>query len=76
MKNIYEKMYRCNCKDIKSDELNNLKEVTKKVEWADIIYEGSGNTIDMIKLWKETGFDKVLYYAWEKGKIMCGIVKL
>lgn len=27
----------------------------------------------MIKLWKETGFDKVLRNAWKKGKVMCGI---
>ena len=43
------------------------------VDWADIIYEGGGNTLDMIKLWKETGFDKILRKAWEDGKVMCGV---
>lgn len=73
MKNIYGKMYGCECKDIKSNELNNLDVVKKKIEWADIIYEGGGNTLDMIKLWKETDFDKILKSAWEKGKVMCGV---
>ena len=43
------------------------------VEWADIIYEGGGDTYDMINLWKDTGFDKILKQEWEKGKVMCGI---
>lgn len=73
MKNIYGKMYGCECKDIKSDELYDLEEVKKKMEWADIIYEGGGNTLDMIKLWRETGFDDLLRDAWEKGKVMCGV---
>lgn len=73
MKNIYGKMYGCECMDIKSSELMNLSEVEKKIEWADIIYEGGGNTLDMIKLWKETGFDKLLRKAWEDGKVMCGV---
>ena len=27
----------------------------------------------MISLWKETGFDKILYEAWNSGKVICGI---
>ena len=73
MKNIYQKMYGCECRDIKSDELENLDNVKDKIEWADIIYEGGGNTLDMIKLWKDTGFDIVLKHAWEEGKVMCGV---
>ena len=73
MQNIYGKMYGCDCKDIKSDELNDLKKVQEKINWADIIYEGGENTLDMIKLWKDTGFDKVLKAAWENGKVMCGV---
>ena len=73
MKNIYGKMYGCECKDIKSDELIDLQKVKEKIDWADIIYEGGGNTLDMIKLWKETGFDKLLRRAWKNGKVMCGV---
>lgn len=73
MRNIYGKMYGCECKDIKSSELIDLGEVEEKIKWADIIYEGGGNTLDMIKLWKDTGFDKLLRKAWQAGKVMCGV---
>lgn len=73
MCDIYEKRYSCSCKDLKGNELNNSKKVKDLIDWADIIYEGGGDTLNMIKLWKETGFDKVLRKAWEDGKVMCGI---
>lgn len=73
MLNIYEKKYNCICKDLKSNELDNQEYVRKLVDWADIIYECGGNTLDMIKIWKETGFDNILRTAWENGKVMCGV---
>ena len=73
MVDIYRKLYNCHCKDLKSNELNDKNKVKELIDWADIIYEGGGDTFNMIKLWKETGFDKVLRNAWEKGKVMCGI---
>lgn len=73
MKRIYGDMFGCECKDIKTSELSDLDAVSKKVEWADIIYEGGGNTLDMIKLWQDTGFDKLLRAAWENGTVMCGV---
>ena len=73
MVDIFEKMYGCPCKDLKSDKLTDIEYVQKLIDWADIIYEGGGNTLDMIKLWQDTGFDKVLRKAWESGKVMCGV---
>lgn len=73
MVDIYRKLYNCHCKDLKSNELNDQNKVNELIDWADIIYEGGGDTFNMIKLWKETGFDKVLRNAWKKGKVMCGI---
>lgn len=73
MKNIYEIKYGCECKHLKSKDLINKEYVNKLIEWSDIIYEGGGNTLDMIKLWKETGFDITLKKAWESGKVMCGV---
>lgn len=73
MKKIYEEMYGCDCKHLKSKDLINKEYVQELVDWADIIYEGGGNTLDMIKLWKETGFDIILRKAWESGKVMCGV---
>lgn len=73
MKNIYGNKYGCPCKDLKSTELNNKEYVQSLIDWADIIYEGGGNTLDMVELWKNTGFDKILRKAWEDGKVMCGV---
>jgi dipeptidase E len=73
MKKIYGDIFGCNCKHLRSDELDNIEKVKKKVEWADIIYEGGGDTDSMIKLWKKTKFDKILYKSWNDGKVICGI---
>ncbi len=60
MKNIYGGKYNCECKMLRSDKLIDTEFVQDLVDWADIIYEGGGNTLDMIELWKNTGFDKIL----------------
>lgn len=73
MKKIYGEMYNCPCKMLKSTDLRNKEKVNELIEWADIIYEGGGNTLDMIRLWGKTGFDKVLKKAWEDGKVLCGV---
>ena len=73
MIDIYNKMYGCECKILKSNKLIDNEYVNKLINWADIIFECGGNTLDMIKLWKDTSFDKVLKDAWENGKVMCGV---
>lgn len=73
MKAIYGDIYGCQCKDLKSDLLSEPVAVQKLVDWADIIYEGGGNTVNMIDMWRATGFDNVLKTAWENGKVMCGV---
>ncbi len=73
MRNIYETKYGCECRHLKSKELINKEKVNELIEWADIIYEGGGNTLDMIKLWIKTGFDEFLRKAWKAGKVMCGV---
>lgn len=73
MKKIYGDNFGCECKHLRSDELDNMNLIKEKIDWADIIYEGGGDTDSMIKFWKETKFDKVLYNAWQEGKVICGI---
>lgn len=70
---IYNGIYGCECKDLKSDKLTDKEYVKELIDWADIIYEGGGNTLDMVKLWKETSFDEVLKEAWNNGKVLCGV---
>ena len=73
LKKIYGDKFGCECRDLKSIELRNKKFAESLVNWADIIYECGGNTLDMIALWKATGFDEILKKAWENGKVMCGV---
>ena len=73
MRDIYNGKYGCKCRDLKSNRLTDLQYVQELIDWADIIYESGGNTLDMIKLWKDTGFDLTLKKAWENGKVMCGV---
>lgn len=73
MKKIYGDKFGCECKHLCSNDLLDKNLVDELVEWADIIYEGGGDTKAMINLWMKTGFDKILYDAWNKGKVICGI---
>lgn len=74
MKKIYGDRLGCACRWLKKSELyDNFQKAIDDVNWADIIYEGGGDTDSMIKAWRKTGFDKVLYDAWCSGKVMCGV---
>lgn len=73
MKKIYGDMFGCRCRNLKSTELDDMEVVKEKIAWADIIYEGGGDTLEMINLWKKTGFDKVLLDAYNDGKVLCGV---
>lgn len=40
---------------------------------ADLIYVGGGNTVGMIAVWRESGFDAALRRAYEQGTVLAGI---
>lgn len=40
---------------------------------ADLIYVGGGNTVAMLAVWREFGFDRALREAWEGGTVFAGI---
>ncbi len=73
MKEVYENYYHCDCRMLTSLDLADYQKAKEYTEWADIIYEGGGDTMSMIALWKNTGFDQLLREAWEKGTVMCGV---
>jgi len=63
----------------KTDVLFLIKErlsatqIRAKIEWADIIYVGGGNTLAMMRLWRRLGVDKLLKAAYERGTVLSGI---
>ncbi|OGY55557.1 MAG: hypothetical protein A2912_00585 [Candidatus Buchananbacteria bacterium RIFCSPLOWO2_01_FULL_40_23b] len=50
-----------------------FKETAQKIEKADIIYVGGGNTLKMMRLWRHLGIDTLLKAAWRNGTVVCGI---
>ena len=50
-----------------------VEKIQGKIEAADCIYIGGGDTVYMLEKWKETGVDKMILSAYEQGKIICGL---
>ena len=55
------------------DNLLTQKEIEEKINWADIIYVGGGDTGHMLKVWKSKHVDQLLKQAYEKGTLLCGL---
>ena len=51
----------------------NKEEVNQKIENADIIYVGGGNTSYMMEVWREYSVDKALIRAYTSGKVLSGL---
>ena len=49
------------------------EKIAGKIQAADCIYIGGGDTVFMLEKWKEFGIDKMLIDAYEQGKIICGL---
>src|SRR5271166_6326015 len=49
------------------------KQIRSKILSADIIYVGGGNTLQMMRVWRRLGVDKLLISAYEKGTVLSGI---
>lgn len=51
-----------------------LQELEEKILGADIIYVGGGNTLMMMRRWRQLGIDRLLQQAYkEKNKVLCGL---
>lgn len=50
-----------------------MEKIAGKIQNADCIYVGGGDTVYMLDKWKQTGLDKLILQAYEDGKIICGL---
>lgn len=73
MRKIYIEKFNCNCDILTKKEVQEKEISQKKIEWADIVYVGGGNTLNMMKLWSESGFDQILRSFLQEEKVFCGI---
>ncbi|MBQ9782393.1 MAG: peptidase E [Clostridia bacterium] len=51
----------------------NYEKIVGKFQKADMIYVGGGDTVFMLNKWKETGIDKLILDAYERGVIISGL---
>lgn len=51
----------------------NLEKIKGKLEKADFIYVGGGDTLYMLKRWKEFGLLELIRDAYDRGVIICGL---
>ena len=49
------------------------KTISQKIDNADIIYVGGGNTLKMMRRWRHLGVDRMLINACKRGKVMAGV---
>ncbi|MCL2621764.1 MAG: Type 1 glutamine amidotransferase-like domain-containing protein [Firmicutes bacterium] len=63
----------CRCEQLKESQLNDEELTRKKIQAADIIYVGGGNTLRLMKLFRKFGLDKLLEIAGQRGAILCGV---
>lgn len=50
-----------------------VEKIAGKIDVADMIYIGGGDTVYMLEKWRENGIDKMLLDAYNKGTIICGL---
>ena len=50
-----------------------MQRIAEKINNADCIYVGGGDTVYMLEKWREVGLDKLLIEAYNQGKIICGL---
>jgi dipeptidase E len=79
MRKIYEENLNCNFQSLYLHGNTDHPKVTDhmaialQIKKADIIYVGGGNTLKMMKLWRQLGVDKLLIEAFHRGVICCGL---
>lgn len=56
-----------------SEMENDFEKVRQKIMTSDMIYVGGGNTLQMMKTWRRTGFDLLLREAYEAGIVCSGL---
>lgn len=76
--NSFRKTYTSEC-NVKCDvailtkgEMT-MEHVLEKINKADIIYVGGGDTLYLIDVWRGNGIDKAIWQAYQKGAILAGL---
>lgn len=73
-RNQYENRLGCSVQELLlyRNRPSNRK-IQMLIAQSDIIYVGGGNTLRMMKLWRQLGVDKALDKARKRGAVLCGL---
>lgn len=70
----YEKRLGCSVQELLLYRNRpSIKKIQMLIAQSDIIYVGGGNTLRMMKLWRQLGVDKALDRARKRGAVLCGL---
>lgn len=53
-------------------DARDLTDFRKRIMRSDIVYVGGGNTLRMMKFWRQLGIDQMLNDARQQGAVLCG----
>lgn len=73
MQGIYGETYHCETSHLTVADMKNHKISESKINNADIIYVGGGNTLNLMKQLRKYGIDNFLEKAAEQNKVLCGV---
>ena len=73
MKGIYGGLYACATDYLTSEDIKNEQIAQSKIDNADIIYVGGGNTLTLMKRLRKYRIDTMLIYAANQNKVLCGV---
>lgn len=63
----------CNCEHLREKDLQDMEIVKKKINSANIIYVGGGNTLRLMNVLRKHKIDKMLEVAGNNGAVLCGV---
>lgn len=70
---IYKEKFCCCIDQLTREDLRYFEIIKKKIEWADVIYIGGGNSLRLLKLMRKYGVDQLLRDAFIDNKVLCGL---
>ena len=71
--NFYTAFSKLNCTPIHINFFQRTPRLDSIINKQDIIYVGGGNTKSMLAVWREWKLDKLLFKAYKRGAILCGV---
>lgn len=70
---IYRDKFNCITEQLTKEDLKTPQIVNRKIEKADIIYVGGGNSLRLLKCFRKHNIDRMLEKAYKRNVVLCGL---